>query len=154
MVIHQNRFFHIFRFFDSFHKGVSSRKIESSSTWIFSHFYFFIIFFNYFLLSYLQFLLLFPPWASTLVIYTKIINKKYPLKHSNYLFYCHHLLTHHLQVLTYNHIYCLYSIISTLSPIGTRTTYQIQMTSSHMCSDQFYAYSFDAIEYYTAHSIC
>ena len=72
-----------------------------------------------------------PLWERTWVVYTKIIDHTYPPQHSRNLVY-YQLLIHHLQVLPHQHLSCLDLIINTLLPIRKITTYQKQMTSSHV----------------------
>ena len=64
--------------------------------------------------------------------YFKKMRSKYWLQHLGNLFYYLQLLIHHLQVIRNEQPSRLNLIIETLLKIKTRTTFQIQMTSTHM----------------------
>ena len=130
--IHQNRFFNFFNLW-SFHSGVSSKKhFEHSSKLISSHFSIysslsFILIYHIFGSYYY-----FPPWARTLVVYAKLIDQNYPIQQSRNLVYHHWILINHLQVIPHEHLSRIDLMINKLLPTRTRTTYQIQMTASHV----------------------
>ena len=70
--------------------------------------------------------------ARKLVVFSKVMDRKYSLQHSRNLFYHLQLLIHNLQVIQHKHPSRPNLIIKTLLQIKTRTTPQIQMTSTHV----------------------
>ena len=128
--IHQNWFFTFFDLLIFFIGGLTKQNILNIHQNRFSNFsiywaFSFIIIYHIF-----SFYYYFAPWARKLFVFTNIIDQNYPIQHSRNLFYNIQLLIHHLQLIPHEHLSRLDLIVNTLIPMRTRTTSQIQMTSS------------------------
>ena len=127
--IHQNQFF-TFSICWTFLWGISPNVFWTLIKIGFSHSFDLLIFFIYPQLSYFYFLLLFCTMDKDICCLKN--NWKYPFQHSRNLLYRLQLLMHYLQVIIHEHLSRLDLIINTLPKIITRTTSQINMTSSHV----------------------
>ena len=115
--------FHIFDVLISFIGGSHQKNILNiHQNWYF-HIFRFVHLFIYYHLSHFWFLLLFSTTEKDISRLYKKHDQKYPLQHSRNLVYHNQPLIHHLQVIPHEHLSRLNMIINTLLPIRKRTTY-------------------------------
>ena len=122
-----------FRLFHLFRRVVSSKNIWNiHKNWSFQIFFDLLIFFIYPHLSYFLFYHHFHNVKGHWLFIQKWSTKKYSIQQSRNLVYHHQLLMHHLNLIPHKHLSRRDLIISALLPNRTRTTHQLNITSSHV----------------------